>query len=234
MVAPRAVRRPARTSSHGHGGRLMPRTSWRRYAASVATATVLALGSLAGCSDGAAEPAPLDQAGSGSSSATGDPTPSSSASPSGQSSPSESATPDRPPTLPPEADRLSRRGSQLFTRYFIDVINYSVPSLDTSTLARISADDCDACASIIRRLSEVRRFGGQIRGGDWSVAQVIVLDRVGDTRQVNVAIDYDRQVSVRRHGARPRRYPAGRTVYTLDLKAVGAGLRVAAIRPVGA
>ena len=180
---------------------------------------------LTGCSGDPPEPDPLDSASSEAPSQSAEPTPS-------KASPTKGprATND-PPALPAEADALSRAGRRAFARHLVDVMNYSVSTLDTAPLVRLSTPACAACRSIVKRLSDIRRSGGRIDGGRWSIVQVIVLrGGTNRTEQVNVAVDFARQVSVRSRDARPRRFPSGRGVFTFDLTPIKGHWRVAAIR----
>ena len=205
----------------------MQRSTLRPYVATACSSLVLSLSLLTGCSGDAASPAPLDSSTSPTSPGTGESSPS----PSPDSSPTGSGTSAGPPPLPPEARKLTRAGGGAFARHVIQVINYSVATLDTKPLTQLSTSDCDACNSIIDRLASIRRNGGHIEGGRWSVVQVLVLD--GGTRaarQVNVAVDYAKQISVRRQGAKPRRFPGGRGVFTFDLRSSHDRWRVASLR----
>ncbi|MFD1827550.1 DUF6318 family protein [Mumia zhuanghuii] len=87
--------------------------------------------------------------------ADGDPT----SAPPTTASASPSPTPSAP-TIPPEATKHSADGAAAFVKYWNEVFNYTVTTLDTRHLDALSAPDCDACGEMIGFVDRVRVGGG--------------------------------------------------------------------------
>ncbi|MGH3386782.1 MAG: DUF6318 family protein, partial [Nocardioidaceae bacterium] len=92
------------------------------------------------------------------------------ATPSASKSASPSPTPTaKPPTVPASASQRTDRAAIDFARYFIDVLNYTSISGDTTELTAIVSADCESCQNIVKSTDEVYAAGGYLRGGAWTV-----------------------------------------------------------------
>lgn len=123
-------------------------------------ATLLALGTLSACGD-QDPPTPAD------------PSPT-------VTSPSTTPGPVVP-TMPPAAFRHDKAGAIAFTKYYWEMANYAMAALDPQSLARLQSKDCGQCTGAVRWITEVKRAGGQIIGGDNHVT-IRKVDSLGHGR----------------------------------------------------
>jgi hypothetical protein len=182
------------------GGDSVRRRSGVRRLAVLATAGVLVV--LGACSEDPPKPEALE-------------TPSSSPT----ATASRTSSPDTAPTLPPEARGTSKKSAEAFVRYAIEVLNYTAATLDVGPLGDLAATQCSACTRIVKSTAAIKRQGGRIDGGKWTVVQALALQTANDEQpKVLVGIEAAPQVVVESAGERPKRYPAGKTAFTFELK----------------
>lgn len=82
------------------------------------------------------------------------------------------ATADEPTPEPRDGmHEYSPAGVDAFTRYVIDVINYSYRTNDVELLKSISTNDCQFCANTMERLTFIEEEGGRIEGGQLQPTQ---------------------------------------------------------------
>jgi hypothetical protein len=164
-----------------------------RYAA--ATAVVLLVGGLAGCSD--------DQAPEGS------PAPSTSA--------TASATPSAP-TLPAEARGTDAKAAEAFVRHYVDLINHATETLDTAPLKAASARGCKGCASIAALYDRVRTDGGEVRGGTWTIRKLVIGEALLARRRVNVLVSYPQQTVRYTSGGKKNVFKPGEALFIFEYR----------------
>lgn len=122
---------------------------------------------LTGCTkDSAAGPTAVTSSGTSSRS----PTPTTSE-PTRSTPPTEPA----PPVMPALAREQSKAGAKAFVRYYIKVLNYSWAALQSRSLKDTSADGCDVCGLISRRVDAIKSRGGYQIGGEWSPKRIYRL-----------------------------------------------------------
>lgn len=131
-----------------------------RYAA--AAGLVVLSGALVGCSGEAAP--------------QGSPAPSTSV--------ASSATPTAP-TLPAEAKGTSPQAAEAFVRHYVDLINYSLRTLDGKPMLEASAESCELCKGFARIVADVERRNGRFEGGDWRIRELQIRPH-GVPRERNV------------------------------------------------
>jgi hypothetical protein len=128
---------------------------------------VIAVGAVmlfaAGCTGGGDEP-PQSQP-SITSSPSDEPSPTPSDEPETTETPT--ATADAPPEPREGMHEYSQAGVDAFTRYVIDVINYSYRTNDVDLLESISTPDCEFCTNSIDQLTFIESEGGRIEGGQF-------------------------------------------------------------------
>ncbi|HEX6197409.1 MAG TPA: DUF6318 family protein, partial [Jiangellaceae bacterium] len=124
----------------------------------IAAGAVLLLA--AGCSDGDDEPQSLPTITPSVTSAEPSPSPIDDPSPTG----TPTAAADAPPEPRDGMHEYSQAGVDAFTRYVIDVINYSYRTNDVELLKAISTVDCQFCANAIERITFIDGEGGRIEG----------------------------------------------------------------------
>jgi hypothetical protein len=122
----------------------------------VAAALALASPVLAGCSDDPPTAAPPPTAAS--SSPTG-----------------SSGTPSGPPALPAAAKGTTPAAAKAFVRYYVDLINYGLETLDAKPLRTASSETCDFCAGIAKALDRSRRLDRSYEGGRWHLRKISIV-----------------------------------------------------------
>jgi hypothetical protein len=192
----------------------MPKPARAPARAARACAAALLTTLAASCTQAAPEPAPLE------SPAAAPATPTATA----------TATP-QPPPLPPEARGTSEEAAIAFVEHAIDVLNYTAATLETDEWRVLSHPGCVACSRIAESTDQIQTAGGEIKGGAWEAVQLIprVAEPEG-TYQVQTVVDYSRQRVITRSGEPPKRYPAGRTLYTFEVGSEGADWKILEIR----
>lgn len=131
----------------------------RRVHTLAATLTVAAC-VVSGCTDPASKPKPL---------------PSPYASDSASASASASASPTDPaPTLPPAANGTSDAAAKAFARHYIDLVNYSARTGETTSLESLGSPSCRSCDAIASNVKRVYGSGGRIESSGWMVKRVIL------------------------------------------------------------
>lgn len=142
-----------------------------RRAPVAALAAVVCSAALAGCTeDSSAGPTTAPSPGTSSgSSTTAEPTTSTSP------TPSTPPTDPPPPVLPALAKEQSTAGAKAFVRFYIAVLNYSWTELQSRFLTAASADDCDVCQLISRRIDATNLRGGYQINGEWSPRRIYRL-----------------------------------------------------------
>jgi hypothetical protein len=72
---------------------------------------------------------------------------------------------ERPPAMPAAAKQHTQEGALAFAGYFIRALDWSIATIDTTSLDAVSAPECKACHSYITELNRLQVEGGRIRGG---------------------------------------------------------------------
>jgi hypothetical protein len=72
---------------------------------------------------------------------------------------------ERPPVMPAAAKQHTQEGALAFAGYFIRALDWSIATIDTTSLDAVSAPECKACHSYIIELNRLRVEGGRIQGG---------------------------------------------------------------------
>ena len=184
------------------------------HQATLAAITVVAALALGGCSG--------DDKGSSADPPSATPTPSASTTP-----PSDAA-----PTLPPEARGHSEQAAIAFTKYAVDVLNYSGQTLDVRPIRAIASNDCAACRGIIATLLRIKKAGGSVRGGIWRPDEVVVLHSAEPGYQVQALIRFDAQVVHQAAHSKATRFNPGRALYRFAVHRSGGHLRLADLEEV--
>ncbi|QIK66617.1 hypothetical protein G7072_09915 [Nocardioides sp. HDW12B] len=164
---------------------------------------------VAGCSDPAPEPAPLDSSPSASTeqTATAEPEPTSDV--------------EGPPEMPAAAKGTSRKSAEAFVRYAVDVLNYTSASLDTEPLRALSASGCKSCEAISGAVDELRSAGGRLEDGLWSIRDLGVVGPVNpELTRVQVLVETQRQRVIDSAGAEPRETAAESVLYDFTVTSV--------------
>lgn len=148
-----------------------------------------------------------------------------------------SATPtaDPAPTLPAEARGGSNAAAVAFVEHYIDVLNHTAATLDTTALKKLSADECGGCHGIITRLGRYGQSGGTIDGGQWTIVETAMLmSDEPSVERVQVLVKHDTEIAVPSAGADTIEYSAGRAVLMFDVRRSNAHFRVIAMERVDA
>lgn len=101
--------------------------------------------------------------------ACSDDPPSGSPPPTSSSSPTSSATPSGPPTMPAAAKGRTPEAAEAFVRYYVDLINYGLETLDSAPLRAFASDGCRLCDGFGDALDRLEQRGGTYEGGKWSI-----------------------------------------------------------------
>jgi hypothetical protein len=149
-------------------------------------------------------------------------------------SPTASATATRPaPTPPAEASEHTDLGAIAFAKHFVEVLNYTAASGDTSQLSAISSTRCTTCRQIIELTREAYANGGYIRGRGWTVMTQSVF-RPGSSGMRIVRLDVDTAAqTVKRSSEEPAaRVERGHGAVSIRLQPSGASWTVMAMERV--
>ena len=181
--------------------------SRRSRAATVASLAAVLL--LAGCSEEAPEPAPLESPAAAASTETA------------RSEPTPAA--DAAPELPPEARGTSKASAVAFVKHWIQTFNHSVTHGDALALARL-AKGCAACKAISQLIEDVESKQGHIETAGWTIRTIEALD-TAPTTQVRALVDSAEQ-AFKVPGEATKRFPGGPSVKTFTLARTQRGWRV--------
>ena len=80
--------------------------------------------------------------------------------------PTPTPTGEAPPEPRDGMHDYSPAGVDAYTRYVIDVINYSNRTNDVVPLQEISTDDCQFCVNTLSQLTFIAEQGGRLEGGE--------------------------------------------------------------------
>src|SRR3954453_2948158 len=98
------------------------------------------------------------------------PKPTALAKPTASTSPSASPT---PPVMPAAAKEKTKAGAVAFVRHYIDALNFAQSTGKVETLAELESSTCGSCKSVRDDLSKLYQSGGHLKGGQWSISQII-------------------------------------------------------------
>jgi hypothetical protein len=70
------------------------------------------------------------------------------------------------PAMPVAAQQQSDVGAEAFVRYWIEVVNFSQRTGETSGLVGLNDVRCSGCRGIVKAIDSAYRSGGHIEGGD--------------------------------------------------------------------
>jgi hypothetical protein len=87
------------------------------------------------------------------------------------SPPSPTPSPS-PPALPRMASQHTMAGARTFAHHFWDVYNYSVRTLDTSEMRKISGSECSFCQTFMKNIESLKRKNRRTAGGLVAVSDV--------------------------------------------------------------
>lgn len=168
---------------------------------SVAVSAVVAV-LLAGCTghgDRAVSPTPsLPPTGT---SSPPSPSPSPSPSQTGPLSTGPGVRPgEKPPVLSEDAKQHTPAGALLFAGYYFRALDWSTATTDPYLVEDISSTSCQACARVIRGLSELRAEGGHVRGGRINIVAAKLVTgtfKVKSDVVAEVAVNEDSVVLIR-------------------------------------
>jgi len=127
--------------------------------------------------------------------------------------------------MPAEAEGNTRKGAKAFVRHYIETLNYTTATGDTSTLAALDDGSCRSCSAIIGRVRNVYGAGGSIESRGWVIKSLAV---VGQPKRplVDAGLLLSPQSVTKQRGDRPVRFKGGRLPVTFRLIRVGHGWRV--------
>lgn len=110
------------------------------------------------------------------------------------SSPSATPTPTvSPPTLPALARQDSPAGAQSFARFYIQVLDYSYQSGDTSLLRQLAR--CNGCDAVADGIDKWTTAGGRYEGGRLKVVGSDIVKHVTGSAGL-VALTYSRSTRI--------------------------------------
>ena len=143
---------------------------------------LLALGLLAGCSNGEPEPtfAPSRL----------DSTPSSDS----NSEPDVDFDPVNelePPEMPVELSENTVEGAEAAARFYIDALNYGYATLDSDPLQEISLNYCGTCQLHVSSIEEMRDLGRKMIGGEIDMEEDLELYHEDDRYLFSFSITQD-------------------------------------------
>ena len=101
-----------------------------------------------------------------------DPEPRRAPTPPATSSAATSPTTEAAPTLPLRASDHSPSGAKAFAAYFIEVLNYSQSTGDTSVLEGLGTSKCAGCGGYVDKIRATYDAGGSIDGGQLQVGKI--------------------------------------------------------------
>ncbi len=152
------------------------------------------------------------------------PLPSVATSPSGSTGGSPApATPSSstPPVLkPPEADQATREGAAAFARFWFDVLNTALATVDADTLSQISEPGCETCQNYIGSLDRSASAGEHYKGGTFIVKDVVTAPEVGLGASVLVNYDVTEALVYDRSGSLIETIPAATGTTSFDTRRV--------------
>jgi hypothetical protein len=141
----------------------------------------------------------------------GDPKPKSLPSPTPSPSPSASASAPKQTDAPsPPKAAKNRAGAIAFANFFIELVNYSSLSGDTTELRRNYVPLCTKCEAFADVVDKTYASGGKITGGDWHAVHFKYYGIRNQVAFVDAVVDFDAQSWVKRAGTSPVAYPAKR------------------------
>jgi hypothetical protein len=159
---------------------------------------------LSGCSDEAARPSPF--------------TP----------SPSVSVTPTVDPPAKSAWEKHTRAGAEAFARHWIDVFNDATTTGAVGEFEGLSRSSCETCRRYVNYLESVYGPGGYITTDGWKVLQAVTTEFAANKRRASLSLRVDQSAEVD-HFVDPadtKRFPGGKTNWSLYLSWSGAGWRV--------
>jgi hypothetical protein len=132
------------------------------------------------------------------------------------------------PTLPPAASAQTKAGAIAFAKYYWDVANYAMATLDINALRQLQDRDCGQCRGAIEWMQEVSAAGGHIIGGASHIVRLNASAFPGakDRWLVELQIreDSGRVVDA---GRLNKSYAQGRSTDVMILRQVASGWKVA-------
>ena len=133
----------------------MAQVSARARAAALGAVVALAVPGLVACSDDppAASPPPSTSAGQ-----------------------TESPSPSGPPPLPAAAKGTTPQAAEAFVRYYVDLINYGLETLDSEPLRSRSSSECSLCSAFADALDTLKSRDGFYDGGRWTLKGIRQVD----------------------------------------------------------
>ena len=148
--------------------------------------------------------------------------------PTPSASPTESESPSpTPPTLPAEAVGTSPAAAKAFVRHYFDQINYAALTGDTSTLRKLSTEDCESCDAIASNVERIYNGGGQMETDGWRLTVVSAVPSRPSLRPAfDLGVRQSPEVVHESDGAAPKKYPGGRLAMTMYLDWSGSSWRV--------
>ncbi|MCA1982170.1 DUF6318 family protein [Nocardioides nematodiphilus] len=155
------------------------------------------------------------------------PTPSVAASPTPSPTPTASPT-LAPPVMPEAANAHTEAGAVAFTRYVVDLVNYSFRTLDPRPLERLATKYCKNCRGGTDGVKEIAAQRGAVSGGLWTVKslQPSRLNVPGDPIAVTFTFDAAPEM-VTYPGGKTDRYTGGAARDRLVLTPTSSGWQIA-------
>lgn len=120
--------------------------------------------------------------------------------------PTASASPVAP-TLPAEAKGTSAAAAKAFVRHFVETLNYSETSGDTTALRTLYSRECAFCEGISDGLDRIKLHGGAIKTTGWTVLGLDMSNpSAGRPIQVVATVRVAPQTVIMKRGAKAEHF----------------------------
>lgn len=108
-------------------------------------------------------------------------------------------------------------------RHYVDLINHATRTFDTAPMRSASATRCTQCKAIAALYEGIRRDGGEVSGGQWTIERIETRGVLFDRQRANVLVSYPRQVVRYKANKEPRTFDPGEALFLFEYQRRGSG-----------